>query len=1248
MRKTGLFCAVLFGVVASACARNLLPDSVFEVRGRKAGLPYGWRADCGADAVAAVDPSLTREGAAVLRIAARPNAGRTWNMVSHPVPGLKAKTPYTVSAWVKAEGLEESSLAYVSLNCFAGAKRVAANDSGTKVAGKKDWTRIVFTVPELPQGTSEARMVFCLYGHGTAWFTQPQVEEGVQATPFVVAPRDSARLERRAREAAAARDWMRTRNLDAGTHPRAAVLDLDLGVGTNEFGFMSDPAVFERALASRCSTIRVSGEDLCNGMIFRREVFDLLVVPTGAAFPAEAAEPLVAFLSDGGQLLTCGGYAFDLPVVRRAGKWVSLRAFEGEIPAGTDPLALPPANQWSVGAGGGASTVLSAVRGPRGEAGVRLSTPSMAQWNTASTAFSLKGHSVMSFCAKGDGGTSAGWFEVVEKDGSRWHAKLDLTTNWKEFRLTPAQFSYWQDNASVGRGLPGDSVDFDAVVRLSLGVAVDIVPANAAHGFSVCDLKGGHDPHAMERCLKGPVINTRTGRIRDAIFPQPEQIQLFDCCETLLQVSCTSTSMEMNGIMPEVSLCGSVAGLSARAQLGVNGHGFGPNRCTWRPLLTCQSAAEALRGYAGALVDNYAGTFAGSSWAFFGVTDRDLFAEGGEGATRLLPAVVDRLLGHVNLCETTAGYSCYRIGETARLRTKVANWGGRAREVVVRFRLTDEGGRQVAASSKRVCAAPEELTTVETEWRVSESAPDYLDLTVELVEPGREDADIVASRILDRESSALVVWSPSIIAKGPRVRREGLRLTIDGESRFFAGAQTFWGQHESVTARSPRRFRDDFRQMRTFGLRWTRCFLPCRTEAEFRDSDAIVQLAQKYGFVLYHTPNLPNTASRVELDGEIDRMKRICRRYRDVPGFVIDICNEPVLRMNTPAFRDALGEEPKFVGTGDDAAVHRTLTKATEFQRRWARELADSARETRSGTLLSIGWSQGWAGGTATKDPQVASLDLDFTDRHYYGPYRNLMRHVKDIDLRVLGKPYLVGECGSKNHPTFQKEDPWGMRDDDAQYDDRFRYLYSHVFGGGATALLSWHWRDPMEGLFPCGLVMPSGIPRPTADVVKKLALTFGRLELVDNPPDVVVLMDERARHTANRAKATEAAWRVDDELLWWGANWSKLTSSMERSIPASVKLVIRPEGLNAGELRREIGERLKESGACVARMADDPETVDVFRVPGKGATGWVFWNGDEKAREVRRNGFRLTVGARRVGYLQIADTGVLQVKEEL
>ena len=521
------------------------------------------------------------------------------------------------------------------------------------------------------------------------------------------------------------------------------------------------------------------------------------------------------------------------------------------------------------------------------------------------------------------------------------------------------------------------------------------------------------------------------------------------------------------------------------------------------------------------------------------------------------------------------------------------------------------------AKFDHTCSAVGGQTNVETEWTVPSDAPDFLYLTAELLE---------GARLRDREQGAIVVWNDRVIAQGQRLKKEGLRLTIGGESRFFMGNQTFWGQHASVTASSPLRFYEDFRQMRAFGLRWTRCFLPCRDEKAKRDSDAVVQLAQKFGIVLYHTPNLSNTRDAARLAEENAAMREIATRYRGVPGLAIDICNEPSMK------------EPPSRG-------------ATDAQRAWARTNRAAAKEVRPDLPISVGWSQGWAGGGATKDPQVASLDLDFTDRHYYGPPVRMPQEMKDVDLRVLGKPLIIGECGAKNHPTFKTSDPWGHGDDDASYDRRFRYLVSHAFGLGATALLSWHWRDPMEGIFPCGLVHATNVPRPTALLFSRMARTFNRLELVDNPPDVVVLMDEEVRQSpdAARAASVTAAHDLDDALLWWGANWSKLTSSRAADIPPTVKLVLKPEDFADAATRRDaVGARLRAAGCAFTRRAEDPETLDTFRVPGNGATGWVFWNGGESPVEVRRGGHALIVGAKRVGYLQIADDGKLQIREEL
>lgn len=1245
MKKRFLLLALLAVGIGGLSAQNLLPDTVFTAEGRRGGTLAAWRQEgFGPGSSCQLDESVRFAGSATVRITAPSSATKVWNMVCHDVPELRANTPYTFSAWVKVDQLEKGSLAYVSLNCFAAKTRLAANDSQLHLSAAGDWRRIVQTIPALPKGTQRIRFVVCLFGHGTIHFASPQVECGKVATDYAPSPSEQEQLARRARAAETAQTWLASRGISGPSNEgRIGVLDMGLEPGPGEWGCPSDPAVFEKALGSTYPVIRVPAEALSNPHIFSRKIFDVMIVPTGTAFPMDAAENLVDYLAEGGSLLTCGGYAFDRPVCPGKTGWVDPRSSLPPPLAGTEPIALPSADHWSKGANvGGGETIVKAVAGPTGTPGIELSTPQLGMYNTAGTPFpshKIAAFGVVSFWARTSAGTKAAWFELNEADGSRWRHRVELTPEWREYHVTPLDFKYHSDSPSVGRGRLGDRLHFNRVAYINLGVAIDATDAGKPQSFALADVRIGIDPDAEIRLRKVPQINTRTGFIRDAIHPDPEQIQTFDACAQLLKVAETKTDPAQNGILPVLAFPDVLQGYSAIGQLGVNGHGFGPNRCCWRPLLDCLSADGEVRGYAGAFLRNYSGLFAGSSWAIFGVTNQNLFAEGSPLVPNFLQATVAQLVKRLHLCETTPGYSCYRVGETALLKTRVANFGLAARDVEVAFTLTDEAGKTVASFKKSVPAKAGGLTDVEVPWSVPATAPDYVEITAELRDK---------SGLVDRETAAMVVWTPSVIAKGPKVRKEGLRLTLDGVSHFYTGAQTFWGQHGSVTARSPRRFRDDFRQMKEFGLRWTRCFLPCRTEEEFRDSDAIVQLAQKYGIALYHTPNLFNTPDSAVLADETKRMTAICKRYQDVPGFAIDICNEPVMKMDAPVFKKALGAEPKFGGPADDPDVYRTYRAATDFQRTWAKTLTETAHAVRPGTALAVGWSDGWAGGKALKDPQVASLDLDFTDRHYYGPWVKFTRNVKDIDLRALGKPFIVGECGAKNHPTFQKEDPWGMKDDDAVYDTRFRYLYSHAFGNGATALLSWHWRDPMEGQFPCGLVMPTGVPRPTAYTVKKMIAAFGKLELVDNPPEVVVLMDEHVRHTSARRKAIDAAWAVDDALMWWGANWSKLTSSREKDIPATVKLVIRPEGMEPSTLRETVGSLLREKGVAFTRRPQDPDTLETFRVPGKGATGWVFWNGGDHPATVERGGARVTVGASRVGYLQIRDDGQVEVNEEL
>ncbi len=134
---------------------------------------------------------------------------------------------------------------------------------------------------------------------------------------------------------------------------------------------------------------------------------------------------------------------------------------------------------------------------------------------------------VTRFWAKGDADTPLMYMEWHETDGSRWKAAVPLTTQWKEYALNAADFAYWHDNPSVGRGGYGDHLRTENVSRLLIGVALDIVARDKPHTFWIDDLAVQGDPLSELR-LQPPCMNTRAAPIRDAMWPSPQQIPVFD------------------------------------------------------------------------------------------------------------------------------------------------------------------------------------------------------------------------------------------------------------------------------------------------------------------------------------------------------------------------------------------------------------------------------------------------------------------------------------------------------------------------------------------------------------------------------------------------------------------------------------------------------------------------------------------------------------------------------------------------
>ena len=200
--------------------------------------------------------------------------------------------------------------------------------------------------------------------------------------------------------------------------------------------------------------------------------------------------------------------------------------------------------------------------------------------------------------------------------------------------------------------------------------------------------------YAFDSC---DLVNTRSApKIWDCLRVRDDQIGVFDPSHTLERVSVTTLDAACEGVLPPVRREGSLAGFSAVAMLGTQGHGCGPNRVAWQPVLCCRDGRGRLRGYAGAVAHHVSGTFAGSSWAFFGVTDDDLFAAGSEGA-KLIRPLTDLLARGLKISRTTTRWPCYRRGEAADFYAVVRNDAKVPKRGSVRFHAKDEDGREAFA-----------------------------------------------------------------------------------------------------------------------------------------------------------------------------------------------------------------------------------------------------------------------------------------------------------------------------------------------------------------------------------------------------------------------------------------------------------------------------------------------------------------------------------------------------------------------
>jgi len=202
----------------------------------------------------------------------------------------------------------------------------------------------------------------------------------------------------------------------------------------------------------------------------------LLILPNSACLPVDARPALLAYLKAGGNLLTIGGPPLSRQVVKVNGEWLTQQMLMDKLvelfyqPNSETPRSPvldfrnnrktmtrdtgTPETQVTVGFMG------SGIGGSQ----MHVSMPSCKLWEFQDIPVTGKfgpGETVTVFSAKGSKNVRQLTVAWIDSDNNRWVARIDVSTEWKDYALTADQFMLW-------RGKEG-SLDTSKVAKFKVG-----------------------------------------------------------------------------------------------------------------------------------------------------------------------------------------------------------------------------------------------------------------------------------------------------------------------------------------------------------------------------------------------------------------------------------------------------------------------------------------------------------------------------------------------------------------------------------------------------------------------------------------------------------------------------------------------------------------------------------------------------------------------------------------------------------
>ncbi len=1147
--------------------RNLVRNSDFE---RAFSTPAdGWRVQpMSAGVVNERREADGMEGGACHAIAAGADLPVTWYQCSQTVAGAVAGGKYVLSAYVRTEDVRDGAGAYMGMNYYDGqGTRITWTDTEQRLTGTTPWTRVVqlFSVP-ITATRVDATLV--LHGHGAAFFDRVQVEPGDVATDWV------------SREASgAARELPEDLGLTPSSAGNVAILRDALPIT----GTASDPE-YLRMLVEQAGygCAFLDAQALADPELLSYTWFDVVVLPYGASFPAAAAESLLAFCRDGGSLFAFGGYPFDRLLARQGDVWkdvADLTPDESKLTVLFD-LAGGPAG-WSVGGRELPNGPAPAGEGRSGQS-LRLATESLSGWVTAGSPpveGLPQGSQLTAFWARADQDDVVMTMEWGEDDHSRWRTRVALTRQWKLYSATHAELEYWHDNPSQGRGGPEDGFRPENAAQIRFGLTAEFLRERRPYSVCVDCVMVGDTPPPAYRHLQ---LNSHHGASNPATFlePPPTAISICDASAPLEDVSALAPSAGQTVLPSAWRAAADVHGHSATGQTA-QGHAGAPLKARWIPVVDALDRYGRIRGTALALMHNFAGEYPGSTWAYSGINDHDLFAPGDPAGATLFRATLDRIMRGGFLFDGRAEPRCARPGEAARLCVRAANLARVDRDLTVRLKARS-GERVLLRKADPLHIPARSAIPIDIGWTVPDDVRGLVTLKWELLS---------GKRVLDCLEAGVVVWDGEQLARGPKLSYDRCYFARDRGPEFMLGSQIYWG-NVTATGTDPLRWNRQLAAMADNGIKIARSFMSMTrgtevgSEAVWRQRDAMVQLAQDRGISLFYSGVSWPSTDPAEVAERARVANEASERYRQSAAWFIDIVNEPNMGVGDgetdaaefraylrdrhgtfEALRAAWGAELTegtfdtieiAPATGDWASVRAVDVNRfmAHKMRVWTDETAKAAHAADPGRLVSVGHLQGFGDSHTMWDPIEASYDMDFTNRHYYGDPWRYGPELKQIDMRVLGKAPTTGEFGNTSHPGLRTH--WVYAPEEV-VDWHYAYTVHTCFGLGGAFCANWHWQDPIEDIFPCGLLLQDGTPRPRFHTYRNLGLLFRRIRPRYEPPELFFVIPTSHRFGTSKAEVEAAMNRCLAALIGLHVEFGTVAEERLAALPPSAKALVWP-----------------------------------------------------------------------------------------